>query len=271
MAETAPLAAAVCGATGATGSLVVQEILASPHMQLAGAGAAPGEPASGAELSPGVAVVAAPGEGIRAADVVIDFSAPPALDALLDALEARPVPAVVGTTGLSAAQRARLARFAEVRPVVFAPNVGLGINVLRRLVKQAAEAVGGSWDAEIVEVHHRRKKDAPSGTALALAADVAGVLDRDADRDLVLERAGDVGARTDAEIGVQALRGGDVVGEHTVMLLGQGERIELIHRATDRTTFAAGAVRAARWVCAAERAPGLYSMDDVLFGSADDR
>lgn len=270
MADPVPLAAAVCGATGATGSLVVQKILSHPLMHLTGAVAAPDAPELGAELGPGVAVTDSPTEGIRTADVVIDFSAPQGLDGLLDALELRPIPAIVGTTGLSPEQHARLARLAEAQPVVFAPNMGLGINVLRRLVRQAVAAVGGSWDAEIVEVHHRRKKDAPSGTALALATDVAEVLKRDPGRALVLERAGDVGARTDLEIGVQALRGGDVVGEHTVMLLGQGERIELIHRATDRTTFATGAVRAARWVCAEGRPPGLYSMDDVLFGSADD-
>lgn len=266
-----PIAAAVCGATGATGMRVVEELLESPLFRLAGAVAAPGVPEIGRSIGAGVTVTADPAEGIDAADVVIDFSAPVAVEALLAALEAHPLPAVIGTTGLEPATRARLERHARTRPVVFAPNMGLGVNVLRRLIRQAAAAVGEGWDAEIVEIHHRRKKDAPSGTALALAEDLAHALGRDPARDLTLSRVGDVGARTDAEIGVQALRGGDVVGEHTVMLLGQGERIELIHRATDRTTFAAGALRAASWVCGPGRAPGLYTMDDVLFGSVDDR
>ncbi len=266
-----PIAATVCGATGATGRRVVEEILESPLFRLAGAVAAPGTPEIGAELAPGATVTASPAVGIAAAQVVIDFSAAVAVEALLEALEAHPLPAVVGTTSLPPATRERLERHARTCPVVFAPNMGLGVNVLRRLIRQAASAVGEGWDAEIVEVHHRRKKDAPSGTALALAEDLARALGRDPARDLTLARAGDIGARTDAEIGVQAVRGGDVVGEHTVMLLGQGERIELIHRATDRTTFAAGALRAARWVCVPDRAPGLYTMDDVLFGSVDDR
>jgi len=266
-----PIAVSVCGATGATGQRVVREILESDDFRLAGAIVAPETTEIGSEIAAGVTVTSSAVEGILGAEVIIDFSAPAAVVSLLDALEARPLPAVVGTTGLPPAVRDRLARLAELRPVVFAPNMGLGVNVLRRLIRQAARAVGEGWDAEIVEVHHRRKKDAPSGTALALAEDLARTLGRDPTRDLTLERSGQIGARTDTEIGVQALRGGDVVGEHTVMLLGQGERIELIHRATDRTTFAVGALRAAIWACAPGRAAGLYTMDDVLFGSVDDR
>jgi len=253
----------VCGATGATGRGVVQALLDSTDFALRGALAAPEDPAIDEELAPGVLVTPDPAVATAGADVVIDFSAPEAPRALVAALAARPIPAVIGTTGLSEPHLRAIEELSEGVPVVLAPNMGLGVNVLRRLVRQAAAVVGSDWDAEIVEIHHRRKKDAPSGTALALAGDVLASTDED--RDILTERSGLIGPRTDAEIGVQSLRGGDVVGEHTVMFVGHGERIELVHRATDRTTFAAGALRAARWLLKRDRLPGLYSMDEVLF------
>jgi len=259
-----PIGVAVSGATGATGSLVVREVAASPAFVLTGALAAAGTPEIGDELGPGVRVTDKAAAALSGARVVIDFSAPAGVNGLLDALREHPVPTVIGTTGLGRDLRARIDALATHAPVVFAPNMSLGVNVLRRLVRQAAAAVGPGWDAEIVEIHHRRKKDAPSGTALALTSDIASTVGGEP----VLQRAGLVGARSDREIGVQALRGGDVVGEHTVMLVGHGERIELIHRASDRTTFAAGALRAAAWLCEPDRSPGLYSMDDVLFGDS---
>ena len=147
-------------------------------------------------------------------------------------------------------------------PVVFAPNTSVGVSVLLKLVADAARLLGPDFDLEIVETHHRLKRDSPSGTALRLAEALAEATGRDLTRDARFERHGDIGPRTKAEIGIQTLRGGDVVGDHTVFFLGDGERIEITHRASSRDTFARGAVRAALWVRG--RAPGLYDMRDVL-------
>lgn len=256
-----PISAAVCGATGTTGRVVVQAIRESRRFVLCGALAAPEAPEIGDEIAPDVVVTSDPAVALRGAQVAIDFSAPEATSGLVATLRDTPIPTVIGTTGLT--DHRSIEALARAVPVVLAPNMGLGVNVLRRLVRQAAAVVGSDWDTEIVEIHHRQKKDAPSGTALAFANDVAAATD--IHRPVLTERSGLIGARSDSEIGVQSLRGGDVVGEHTVMFVGRGERIELIHRATDRSTFAAGALRAARWVLEADRAPGLYSMDEVLF------
>jgi len=173
---------------------------------------------------------------------------------------------VVGTTGLSQEQKAELAASAKRIPLLFAPNMSVGVNVLFRLVAEAARALGGGYEVEIVEMHHRMKRDAPSGTALRLAEVAAGALGLDARAATVYERHGDTGARKAGTIGMQALRGGDVVGDHTVYFLADGERLELTHRATSRDNFARGAIRAARFV--AGKAPGLYDMQDVLgFGT----
>jgi len=258
----APIRVAVSGATGVTGGLVVEAIGAAEGFVLAGALAAPGE--GGEALTADVVVTDDPAAAIRGADAVVDFSAPAGVEALMGALADHPRPAIIGTTALSDALTARIAALAERVPVVLAPNMSLGVNVLRRLVRSAVAALGPGWDAEIVEVHHRRKVDAPSGTALALAHDLSAATGRVAEGALELGRRGAAGPRGDAAIGVHAVRGGDVVGEHTVMLLGDGERIELTHRAGDRRTFAAGALRATRWALTPGRTPGLYGMDDVL-------
>ncbi|MCP4869734.1 MAG: 4-hydroxy-tetrahydrodipicolinate reductase [Proteobacteria bacterium] len=192
------------------------------------------------------------------ADVVIDYSHPDWTGPLLEQLAEHPRPLVIGTTGLTGELQEHLRQLSKRVPVVQAANTGTGIAVLRRLVEQAAASLGEGWDIEVLEMHHRKKVDAPSGTAWLLV-DAAGGRDR-----AVPSRVGETGARTDAEIGVQTLRGGDVVGEHTVYLVGHGERLELTHRAWDRDTFARGGVRAARWLLAADRKPGLYSMNDVL-------
>ena len=252
---------AVSGATGTTGRVVVQAIRDSDRFELSGALAAPDAPEMGQEIAPGVVVTSDPGVAIRGARVAIDFSAPEATAALVATLSDAPIPTVIGTTGIT--DQRSIEALSRSVPVVRAPNMGLGVNVLRRLVRQAAVVVGSDWDVEIVEIHHRHKKDAPSGTAMALAEDVAAA--SDTPRSVLTERSGLIGPRTDAEIGVQSLRGGDVVGEHTVLFVGQGERIELIHRAMDRSTFAAGALRAAGWVLEPGRPAGLYSMDEVLF------
>ncbi len=194
------------------------------------------------------------------ADVVIDYSHPEWTGPLVTQLRLEPRPLLVGTTGLSSTVRDDLEALARQVPVLIAANTGTGINVLRRLVAEAVRLAGPGWDVEVLEMHHRRKVDAPSGTAWSLLEAAAG-----GERDrAVPSRVGETGARTDDEIGIQSLRGGDVVGEHTVFLVGHGERIELTHRAWDRDTFARGGLRAAAWLATEGRAPGLYDMNDVL-------
>lgn len=199
-----------------------------------------------------------PVSSVEEAEVVVDFSHPDWTGPLVERLLVTPRPLVVGTTGLNDALRTRINELSSKVPVVLAPNTGTGVNVLNHLAQRAAEALGEGWDVEVLEMHHRRKVDAPSGTAWML---LEGLGDRDA---AVTSREGETGARSDHEIGIQSLRGGDVVGEHTVYLIGEGERIELTHRCWSRDTFARGALRAARWLLAEQREPGLYSMADVL-------
>lgn len=195
------------------------------------------------------------------AQVVIDFTSAEASVAHARQCAARGVAMVVGSTGFTPELRAELATSATSIPVVLAPNTSVGVNVVIRMAAELARVLGEGYDVEVLEAHHRMKKDAPSGTALKLAEVLAQALGR-TQEDLTFERHGQIGARPKNEIGVQTLRGGDVVGEHTVYFLGDGERIELTHRATNRDQFGLGALRAARWVTG--RAPGLYDMADVL-------
>ncbi|MFW6050880.1 MAG: 4-hydroxy-tetrahydrodipicolinate reductase [Myxococcota bacterium] len=199
---------------------------------------------------------------VAACDVVIDFSVPEATERVLRACAAQGRPAVVGTTGLTDEGRRAVQALAEQVAVVQAPNFSQGVTLLFHLAALATERLGARFDAEIVEMHHRHKVDAPSGTALRLGEVVARARGLDPDRALVKQREGQVGPRTDDEVGVMTLRGGDVVGEHTLVLAGAGERLELTHRATDRSIFARGAVRAAVW--ATSQGPGLYDMADVM-------
>jgi 4-hydroxy-tetrahydrodipicolinate reductase len=206
---------------------------------------------------------------LSAADVVVDYSHPEATSSLLDELETTSKPLLVGTTGLSDPLRERLRELASRQPVVIAPNTGAGIAVLATLVDNAVKALGPGWDVEVLEMHHRAKVDAPSGTAWMLleqAAQGAGAPVHTSRDSAVAARVGETGSRSDSEIGIQSLRGGDVVGEHTVYLIGHGERIELTHRCWDRSTFARGGLRVARWLVDPERTPGLYTMADVLRG-----
>lgn len=210
----------------------------------------------------GVCITSSLEELLRNVEVVIDFSIPSATAKLLPLCAGQHIPMVIGTTGLDAATRAALERAAERVPVVYAPNYSQGVNALYFLAARATELLGPTFDAEIVEMHHRYKVDAPSGTAARLAEVVANAKRLDAERAVRHGRSGQVGARPLEEVGVLALRGGDVVGEHTLYLVGDGERIELTHRATDRLIFARGAVRAAHWVVG--RSAGLYDMSDVM-------
>lgn len=210
----------------------------------------------------GVKITSDVEEFLSNVEVVIDFSIPSATAKLLPICAGQHLPMVIGTTGLDPDTRAALERAAERIAIVFAPNYSQGVNALYFLAARAAELLGPAFDAEVVEIHHKRKVDSPSGTAVRLAEVVAAAKQLDAERVVTHGRTGQVGARPREELGVMALRGGDVVGEHTLYLIGEGERIELTHRATDRSIFARGAVRAAHWIVG--RPAGLYDMADVM-------
>ena len=257
-----PLRVVISGASGRMGSTLARLVGADSGLTIAG-----GLDREGADAPPAFPEIRSPadaGDLIRSADVVVDFSAPEFLARILteqaDALAGRAL--VAGTTGLGEAEERLLARAAERSPVLTAANFSVGVNVLLALVERAARALGPEYDVEIVEAHHRRKEDAPSGTALALGQAVAA--GRGVDLATVRRdgRSGRPGARPDGEIGFHALRGGSVVGEHDVMFIGDLDRIEIAHRATDRALFAAGALRAARWLTG--RPAGRYEMRQVL-------
>ena len=264
---------AVPGAAGKMGRMVIEALAGDrarrEHDQeraaevcLVAAVERPGHPDVGRAAAPGVPIGDDLEAALARADVYIDFTAP-AATALAVALAARrDVAAVIGTTGLDAAARAAVEAAATRVPVVLAPNFSLGVNLLLGLAEQAARALGPEFDLEIVELHHRAKRDAPSGTAIALGEALARGRGARWDEVKRQSREGDVGPRPAGEIGAVAVRGGDVVGEHTAYFLGPAERIELTHRATSRAVFARGAVRAAAWVVG--KPPGLYAMKDVL-------
>ncbi len=259
----------VCGAAGRMGRAITRLVHDNPetrlHAAIEGAGnAAVGSDAGtlagigeiGIEVGDDYAAVAEP------ETVALDFTVPEASLAHLRIAAERGAGIAIGTTGLDPDQLAELRRLAPQTRVVFAPNMSVGVNVLLKLVESAAATLNEGFDPEIVEMHHRNKVDAPSGTALALGRAVASGSGRDFDETAVLAREGMVGARTDQEIGIMTLRGGDVVGDHTVIFAGLGERIELTHRASNRDCLARGAVRAGIWLGKRDR--GLYSMADVL-------
>jgi 4-hydroxy-tetrahydrodipicolinate reductase len=259
---------AVFGAAGKMGGAIVRAIADTPATSLVAAVERADFPELGADAS---RVAGLPESGLRVqadrpgrgmADVWIDFSAPGAAVANAIAAAQAGASIVIGTTGISTQDKAAIASEAKRIPIVLAPNMSVGVNVMLRLVADAARALGSAYDIEIVEAHHRAKRDAPSGTALRLAEAVAEATGRDLGKSARYERHGEIGPRTADEIGIQTVRGGDVVGDHTVFFLGQGDRIEITHRASSRDTLARGAVRAALWLH--RRAPGLYDMRDVL-------
>lgn len=259
----------VAGAAGRMGTRIIACLGETPDLRLAAALEVPGHPALGRDAGElagvarlGVAVTADGGPALVRDRVLVEFSTPEASLAHLRAVAAAGGRAVVGTTGFSAAQRQEIAGLAATTPVVLAPNMSVGVTIALQVLATMARALGDEYDVEIVETHHRFKKDAPSGTALRMAEVVADALGRDLGRVAVHGRHGLPGERTRSEIGVFSLRSGDVVGEHTVSFGTLGERLELTHRSHSRDTFARGALRAARFV--ASRPPGLYSMQDVL-------
>jgi 4-hydroxy-tetrahydrodipicolinate reductase len=258
----------VTGVAGRMGTQIVRLVRATEGMAVAGAverpGAAIGQDAGVlAGLGPlGVAVVDELGSALASADVVIDFTSHEASARHAEVCADRGVALVIGSTGFTPDAKARVAAAAKRIPIVLSPNMSVGVNVLFELVRQAAEVLGDDYDVEIVELHHKKKRDAPSGTALRLGEVAAAALGRDPNDALAFSRHGILGERPPWQIGVQTLRGGDAVGEHTVYFCGEGERLELTHRATSRDQFARGAVRAAQWI--AGKPAGLHDMADVL-------
>ena len=259
----------VCGAAGRMGSTVVRLIQESDGLKLVGAvewsknphiGKDAGEVAGVGKL--GVPIVSQLAPLLRGPVVVITFTTPEATLEHLKIAARKDTPIVIGTTGFNPKQLAEIKRLSRRTRVLMSPNMSVGVNLLLSLLGRVALTLGEDYDVEIVEAHHRFKKDAPSGTALALGRAVAAALKRDLDKVGVCGRKGIVGERTRKEIGLLSVRAGDIAGDHTVIFGGLGERIEFIHRAHSRETFARGALRAAQWLV--KRKKGLYSMRDVL-------
>jgi 4-hydroxy-tetrahydrodipicolinate reductase len=258
---------AVNGAAGAMGRRVIALLAETHGCELAAALERPGHPDLGRDAG-ALAGMEALGVQLSAGlsgkpDVLIDFSAPEGATARARDCAERGVAVVIGTTGLSAEQLTEIReRVATKVPVLVAPNMSIGVNLLFRLAEDVARALGEGYDVEIVEAHHRRKKDAPSGTAMELARRVCRALGKDPQASLCYGRQGLVGPRKAGEVGVHAVRVGDIVGEHTVTFAGDGECVELVHKAGSRDVFARGAIRAAMFLVG--KAPGVYSMQDVL-------
>jgi 4-hydroxy-tetrahydrodipicolinate reductase len=259
----------IMGGGGRMGRMLIAEVAALDGCSLAGAAEAPSSALIGCDLGElaGIGALGLPMTADRpslfaASDVVIDFTTPAASIAHAELAAALGKALVIGTTGLDKGQKAALEAAAERTPIVWAPNMSLAVNLLLGLVEQVAARLGEDFDIEIIEMHHRGKVDAPSGTALALGRAAAAGRGLDLDRRSLRARDGITGARPTGDIGFATLRGGDVVGDHTVIFAGMGERLELTHRASSRQIFARGAVRAACWV--AGKPPGLYDIKDVL-------
>jgi len=250
------------------GRTLVEAVLGSGDLALAAALEAPGHPQLGrdageaAGATSGVQVTADVAAAVAAADCFVDFTQPAATIGHVEACAAAGTAAVVGTTGFTPDQKARIVAAARRIPIVMAPNFAVGVNAVFKLAELAARILGEGYDVEIVEAHHRHKVDAPSGTALALGEAVAGALGRDLKSSAIHGREGITGERDPRAIGFHAIRGGDIVGEHTVIFAGEGERVEVAVRSGSRMTYALGALRAARWVQG--KRPGLYDMFDVL-------
>jgi 4-hydroxy-tetrahydrodipicolinate reductase len=263
---------AIAGAGGRMGQALAEAVLATPELTLSAALDIPESPLQGTDpgapfgRDTGIRIGADVDAALAQADVLIDFTRPAGTLLHLAACARRGVAAVVGTTGLDEAQKSALRGHAGRVPVVFAANMSVGVNVLLDLVESAARSLGPDYDIEVVEMHHRHKVDAPSGTALGLGEAAARGAGRALAQCAVYAREGLTGERAEGAIGFASLRGGDVVGEHTVIFAGTGERIELAHKATSRQNFAAGALRAAHFVAARRAAgqAGLADMQDVL-------
>jgi 4-hydroxy-tetrahydrodipicolinate reductase len=259
----------VAGAAGRMGSRLVALIKDSPALTLAGAIEGKGHHALGQDAgeAAGAGRIGVPITNdltalLTRGEVVIDFSSPEATLVHLRAVAEQRRAMVIGTTGFNAAELDELKSLAKQVPCVLSPNMSVGVNLIFKVISEMARTLGDDYDIEVIEAHHRLKKDAPSGTALKIAEVLARSVNRDLNQVGVYARKGLIGERKKQEIGIQTIRAGDIVGDHTILFGGMGERIEVTHRASSRDTFARGALRAARWVVT--QPPGLYDMMDVL-------
>jgi len=259
---------AVAGASGRMGRMLIEAVLGSSDARLVGALDMPGSPALGRDAgdflgrSTGVPITDSLESGLEQAEFLIDFTRPEGTLAHAAACARRGVKMVIGTTGFDEAGRAAIREAAGRVAMVFAPNMSVGVNVTLKLLETAARILAEGYDIEIIEAHHRHKVDAPSGTALKMGEVIANALGRDLSKVAVYGREGVTGERDPSTIGFATVRGGDIVGDHTVLFAGIGERIEITHRAASRTTYAHGSLRACRFL--ADRDTGLYDMHDVL-------
>jgi 4-hydroxy-tetrahydrodipicolinate reductase len=258
----------VAGAAGRMGRALLEMVLRSRDLKLAAALEVPGSPLIGKDagelvgLPCGVKIAADIADGVAKGDCLIDFTRPEGALARLEQCLARGLRMVIGTTGFSERQNERIASAAKRIAIVQAPNMSAGVSLALTLAETAARTLGEGYDVEIIEAHHRHKIDAPSGTALKFGEVISRALGRDLARHAVHGRKGEVGERELGTIGFHAVRGGDIVGEHTVMFAGEGERIEITVRSASRATYALGALRAARFL--GDKENGLYDMQDVL-------
>ncbi len=265
---TAGLRIAIAGASGRMGRMLLEAVAAADDLALAGAFDIPGAAGIGQDClaflgrSSGVMVSADARAALRNAQVLIDFTRPEGTLAHLAVCREFGVKAVVGTTGFSAAQKQHIAAHAQHIGIVMAPNMSVGVNVMLRLLDVAARALRQGYDIEVIEAHHRHKVDAPSGTALQMGETVAHALGRELADCAVYAREGVTGERDPSTIGFASIRGGDIVGDHTVLFAGTGERIEITHKASSRAGYAQGSLRAARFL--AGRASGMFGMAEVL-------
>jgi 4-hydroxy-tetrahydrodipicolinate reductase len=259
---------AIAGASGRMGHMLIEAVRASDDCALAGAVDIPSSPAIGNDAAAflghasGVPVVSDVREAIAHAQVLIDFTRPEGTMAHLAACRDRGVKMVIGTTGLGEGERAKIADAARDIAIVMAPNMSVGVNVTMKLLELAAKALATGYDIEVIEAHHRHKVDAPSGTALKMGEVIAHALGRELNDAAVYQRHGHTGERDPSTIGFATIRGGDIVGDHTVLFAGTGERIEITHRSASRATYAQGSLRAVRFL--ARQSSGLFDMFDVL-------
>ena len=265
---TAPLNIAIAGAGGRMGRMLIEAVCADPGCRLSGALDVAGAPSLGQDAGAflgretGVRIGADLAQGLSGAHCLIDFTRPEGTLAHLRACRAQGVAMVIGTTGFSDEQKAEIAQAAQDIAIVMAPNMSVGVNVTLKLLEMAAQALATGYDIEVIEAHHRHKVDAPSGTALKMGEVIAQALGRDLKTCAVYERYGHTGERDPSTIGFSTIRGGDIVGDHTVLFAGTGERIEITHKSSSRATYAQGSLRAAHFLAGQRK--GLFDMFDVL-------
>lgn len=265
---SAPHRIAIAGASGRMGHMLIEAVRAADDCQLAGALDREGSPTLGSDagaflgFASGVAVTADLRTGLAGAQVLIDFTRPEGTMAHLAVCRELGVQAVIGTTGFSDAQKTEIAEIAKDIAIVMAPNMSVGVNVTFKLLEMAAKALSTGYDIEVIEAHHRHKVDAPSGTALKMGEVIADALGRDLKDCAVYAREGVTGERDPSTIGFATIRGGDIVGDHTVLFAGTGERIEISHKSSSRAGYAQGSLRAVRFL--AGQKAGLFDMFDVL-------